>query len=220
MSASDRYTQSLQRQLRNVDTKQGKTTSYPDGFARSFPETAPGNKSTLEARECSSPWGLTMVYSPQEVIPSADFVFIHGLRGDQVKTWCYKGSEKYFWLRDWLPKHPELKNARIWTFGYDSDFLAIGPGNVSDLSDFARSLLVSMKLSTHGIPTEYQVPIGKVSLPYTSDLECSRDVVQSHSSKTHYSTYPLHQNISISNLHPDTVDNGCAFDGRPCGEKR
>lgn len=154
---------SLQREVRKLEINQEKTRDPADDFERLYLGSASGKKIPPSIKECSQPWDLSIVYSPPAVVPRADFVFIHGLRGDQIKTWCYKKSEKFFWLRDWLPRHPELKNSRIWTFGYDSDFLSIGPGNVSDVSDFARSLLVSMKLSTHGTPTEYQVPIGKVS---------------------------------------------------------
>lgn len=42
---------------------------------------------------------------------------VHGLIGDSYSTWA---SGENIWLRDLLPSLPEFKNARIMTFGYDS----------------------------------------------------------------------------------------------------
>ena len=45
---------------------------------------------------------------------------VHGLIGDSYSTWASEGT---IWLRDLLPSLPEFKNARIMTFGYNSQFL-------------------------------------------------------------------------------------------------
>lgn len=161
MNDTGQTTPLSQRRILNKDLKQQKQSNSKD-FEVPF-ESAPENELPRPNEECTEPWDLSLVYSPETALPRADFVFIHGLWGDQVRTWCYKRKRKYFWLRGWLPLHPELKRARIWTFGYDSNFLSMGPENVSDISDFARSLLIGLKLSAQGHPTEYQVPIGKVS---------------------------------------------------------
>lgn len=172
----------------NLELKQYKTKPPPGDFGMPCPGSTSREEIPRSIQDYSQPWDLSLVYSPQSVVPHADFVFIHGLRGDQVKTWCYKRSEKYFWLRDWLPTHPELKSARIWTFGYDSDFLSMGPGNMSDLSDFARSLLVSMKLSAHGNLTEHQVPIGKVSFAICQCLSFSQPIATTQPSISQFDT--------------------------------
>jgi protein SERAC1 len=50
----------------------------------------------------------------------ADIVFVHGLRGDRIKTWDVDGV---LWPRDLLPK--DLPNARIMSYSYDGMFLEI-----------------------------------------------------------------------------------------------
>ena len=50
----------------------------------------------------------------------ADIVFVHGLRGDRIKTWDVDGV---VWPRDLLPQ--DLPNARIMSYSYDGMFLEI-----------------------------------------------------------------------------------------------
>ncbi|KAI0596694.1 hypothetical protein F4775DRAFT_282821 [Biscogniauxia sp. FL1348] len=54
--------------------------------------------------------------------PVANIIFVHGLCGHPWKTWAYeavKEQTKPFWPKDLLPN--ELKNVRIYSFGYDAD---------------------------------------------------------------------------------------------------
>ncbi|KAF8536785.1 hypothetical protein BDD12DRAFT_849502, partial [Trichophaea hybrida] len=71
--------------------------------------------------------GVKVVYTPPDGISVVDIVAVHGLKGDAYKTWTVPATEQrkkeVFWLRDLLPA--EVPNARILTYGYDSD-----PGKV------------------------------------------------------------------------------------------
>lgn len=62
----------------------------------------------------------------------ADIWFVHGLRGDAIKTWSKDGV---CWPRDLLPQ--ELPNVRIFTWGYDSSVANFG-GSVSQASIFGH----------------------------------------------------------------------------------
>lgn len=84
------------------------------------------------------PLGLHLLHCPSE--PLVDFVFVHGLRGGSVKTWCKNEDRGLYWPEAWLPHDPDLRNARIHSFGYNSDW---GESNEAclDLHDFGRSLI-------------------------------------------------------------------------------
>ncbi|KAL8941796.1 MAG: hypothetical protein Q9216_002034 [Gyalolechia sp. 2 TL-2023] len=64
----------------------------------------------------------------------ADLVFVHGLRGDRIRTW---EVDKVFWPRDLLPA--ELPNARIMSYGYDVDVMNFF-SNASQSSIFQHAL--------------------------------------------------------------------------------
>lgn len=65
-------------------------------------------------------------------------VAVHGLGGDAVATW--KTSDGYFWLRDWLSKHPDVS---VLTYGYDS--AVTWAGNKSSICDTALDLLKTLR---------------------------------------------------------------------------
>ncbi|KAH6855886.1 WD40-repeat-containing domain protein [Chaetomium sp. MPI-CAGE-AT-0009] len=90
------------------------------------------------------PLGLRLLHSPPE--PLIDFIFVHGLRGGSVKTWCGSEDLQLFWPQAWLPRDPDLQNARIHSFGYNSDW-GDSKETSLDLHDFGKSLLGEMSTS-------------------------------------------------------------------------
>ncbi|OCL07944.1 hypothetical protein AOQ84DRAFT_276521, partial [Glonium stellatum] len=68
-------------------------------------------------------------------------VAIHGLGGHMYDTWTDKKT-KVLWLRDFLPQSDELKNARIYTFGYDAKI--VGSRSIATLRHIAQSLNSSL----------------------------------------------------------------------------
>lgn len=55
----------------------------------------------------------------------SSIVAVHGLQGDLLKTWTSKSDEKVCWLCDpqFLPKY--LPQARVLTWGYNANVLAL-----------------------------------------------------------------------------------------------
>ncbi|KAH6632537.1 hypothetical protein F5144DRAFT_513009 [Chaetomium tenue] len=99
--------------------------------------------------------GLQILHSPPN--PLIDFIFVHGLRGGSIKTWCKSEDLRLFWPQAWLPRDALLQNARIHSFGYNSDWLDSKESSL-DLHDFGRSLLGEMSTSP-ALRTGKQTPI-------------------------------------------------------------
>ncbi|KAK4213973.1 WD40-repeat-containing domain protein [Rhypophila decipiens] len=90
------------------------------------------------------PTGLNLLHSPPD--PLLDLVFVHGLRGGSIKTWCKNNDPQLYWPKAWLPKDPDLQNVRIHSFGYNSDW-GESKETELDLHDFGRSLLAELTTS-------------------------------------------------------------------------
>jgi hypothetical protein len=88
--------------------------------------------------------GLNLIYKP--IDPAMDIVFVHGLRGGSIKTWCKDGNPDLFWPKTWLPSEPGLQRARIHSFGYNADWGDCHE-TTHDLCDFGRSLLGALMIS-------------------------------------------------------------------------
>ena len=87
--------------------------------------------------------GLNVLYTPENE-HKADIVFIHGLGGTSRKTWSMNENPDLFWPLKFLPLEPDLRVARILTFGYDANFLKGGKMSMSVL-DFAKDLLFDLR---------------------------------------------------------------------------
>ncbi|KAL6804717.1 hypothetical protein GGI42DRAFT_367697 [Trichoderma sp. SZMC 28013] len=86
--------------------------------------------------------GLSTLYEPPDGVVIAEMIFIHGLGGGSIKTWCDSSgpAPPSCWPRDWLPADAEFKHVRIHTFGYEADWRERTPSILS-VHDFAQSLL-------------------------------------------------------------------------------
>jgi hypothetical protein len=75
---------------------------------------------------------------------SPDIIAIHGICGDPLKTWTHESGA--LWLRDFLPK--DINGARVFSFGYDAEVALTK--SLATLDNFARSLLINIKLERNG----------------------------------------------------------------------
>lgn len=101
------------------------------------------------------PLGLQIVHIPDTGPIKADIVFIHGLGGTSRMTWSKDRDIRFFWPGEFLPKEPDICQARISTFGCNADFRSSTRTSLSIL-DFARELLYDLKYAqsdkTKGTP--------------------------------------------------------------------
>jgi hypothetical protein len=119
----------------------------------------PQSKQPLPGQDSSTPtadnavssseggFGLTVLHRPHpQATTIVDIIFVHGLGGSAISTWTSTTASKTFWPT-LLHEDDRLANARISTFGYDSDFKNIfAAKNVLKITDFADQLLASLDL--------------------------------------------------------------------------
>ncbi|KAF9893519.1 hypothetical protein FE257_010831 [Aspergillus nanangensis] len=105
-----------------------------------------GGGAAAAAAAARGPLGLRLVYSSPE--PLIDLIFVHGLRGGSIKTWCKGNDPRFFWPQFWLPMEPGFRNVNIHSFGYDSDW-ASTKSSILSVQDFGQSLLEEMRNSPH-----------------------------------------------------------------------
>ena len=84
--------------------------------------------------------GLIEISSHQDLVPSADVVFVHGLGGDARSTWHPQGKrdDDNYWL-GWLGKDNLCVN--IWSFGYNAEATNWKNNSSMPLFDQASNLL-------------------------------------------------------------------------------
>jgi len=107
----------------------------------------------------SDPLGLTVLHSPEAGPRTVDIVFIHGLGGTSLRTWCKDRDLDFLWPKHWLPRENGLSTVRVLTFGYHAHFSARKQQAALTISDFANDLLFRMKYTEDGDDRMGQVPI-------------------------------------------------------------
>ncbi|KAI8954362.1 NACHT and WD domain protein [Xylaria longipes] len=90
------------------------------------------------------PFGLRLLHASSQ--PLIDIIFVHGLRGGSSKTWRKGEDVRSFWPQYWLPMEPDLCNASIHSFGYDSDWGSLNP-SVLNVHDFGQALYEELRSS-------------------------------------------------------------------------
>ena len=104
--------------------------------------------------------GLVVLYDP-EGEHTIDIIFVHGLGGSSQLSWSWEYDLAHFWPKEWLPQEPELRNARILTFGYDAFYMS-QTSDMFDIPTFAQQLLVQLKF---GADANEALNIGRVRNP-------------------------------------------------------
>ncbi|KAI0457259.1 hypothetical protein F5B21DRAFT_464875 [Xylaria acuta] len=105
------------------------------------------------------PLGLKVVHRPS-TRPRVDIIFVHGLGGASRRTWSKHGDPSLFWPGMFLPLEPDIKEARILTFGYNSNFRPGSGKSTMSILDFAKELLYDMKYA-----------IDEMSVPNSENLQ-------------------------------------------------
>lgn len=90
---------------------------------------------------------------------SVDIIFIHGLSGTSLRTWCFRRDVDYLWPQLWLPKEEGLSSARVLTYGCNAQFSSRKEQASLAIADFANDLLFRMKYGENGPHHLGQVPI-------------------------------------------------------------
>lgn len=72
--------------------------------------------------------------------PIADLIFLHGLTGDPVDTWCSEATHDFWPL--WLAE--DLKNVDIYTFGYPASIFTNWANKEMDIFERAQNMLEHM----------------------------------------------------------------------------
>lgn len=90
---------------------------------------------------------------------SVDIIFIHGLGGTSLRTWCWNRDLQNLWPSQWLPDESGLDTARILTFGYNAHFAAKKEQATLSIGDFASDLLFRMKYGESSTERLGEVPI-------------------------------------------------------------
>ncbi|RKK89759.1 hypothetical protein BFJ68_g16634 [Fusarium oxysporum] len=91
--------------------------------------------------------GLNLLSCPPDD-PLLDLIFVHGLGGASVKTWCRSEDATLFWPKAWLPREAGFRNIRIHSYGYDADWKSSRATPTINIHDFGQQLLERLRSSS------------------------------------------------------------------------
>ncbi|KAI1506317.1 hypothetical protein F5X99DRAFT_366277 [Biscogniauxia marginata] len=140
---------------KRLEPKQSALSEIPSQLIP--PEKSSNHRGKHSQDRRDDPLGLHVLHAPPE--RSVDIIFIHGLGGTSLRTWCYNRDLEYLWLQRWLPEETGLSTARILTFGYNAHFSTRNKHVSLTIGDFANDLLFRMKYEENGAERLGQVPI-------------------------------------------------------------
>jgi hypothetical protein len=125
-------------------------------------KSAPANVAT-DTDIRADPLGLKVLHRPTQAA-TVDIVFVHGLGGSSRMTWSKDRDLEFFWPLKFLPFEPDIRDARIMTFGYNADFRPGSKGGSTSVLDFAKELLYDLKYAKDDSAGELEeLGMGEVS---------------------------------------------------------
>ncbi|KAJ5961036.1 Eisosome protein 1 [Penicillium vulpinum] len=124
-----------------------------------FPSISPEHQRRRSQDRRDDPMGLTVLHAPESKKRTVDILFIHGLGGTSLRTWCKNRDLEFLWPKKWLAEEPDMSTARILTFGYNANFAAKKEQASLSIGDFANDLLFHMKYDDDGDDKMGEVPI-------------------------------------------------------------
>ena len=119
-----------------------------------------------DPKDVQDTYDITLLYDPPDG-GAVDLVFVHGLGGGSRKTWSKNRDLNLCWPEKWLGGDLEDK-ARIFTFGYNSSFVATET-NHANVLDFAQKLLFFFQFGG------YKPKLGSVSTDTYGGLEACKE---------------------------------------------
>jgi hypothetical protein len=108
------------------------------------------------------PLGLHLIYRPENGLPKADIIFIHGLGGTSRSTWSKNRDPDLFWPLMFLPVEQDICDTRIFTYGYNAEVMKANSRTTTSILDFAKNLLYDLRFFIDDAAADLNV--GKVSL--------------------------------------------------------
>ncbi|EPE26317.1 WD40 repeat-like protein [Glarea lozoyensis ATCC 20868] len=142
-------------------SRASRSQSVPE--ARDLPRIATSRLAPIKQGSANSiskskdPTGLFAISLPRH--PVVDVIFLHGLGGSCYRSWSWAHDRANFWPQ-WLVSEPEMRNVRVWTFGYAAALA--GSSTTMNIMDFAKDLLFKMKYE------QQDIPIGSLPLVFVT----------------------------------------------------